>query len=262
MGVPDGEDRTIDLDREVELRPFRDVTGVHVPADIPGRNDAVEAGGRGRDSDGPGEGPEGYATTRSVHRGSEARIVVPVVQPGLRELIAEQAESRDVPRPAPAGGAERQHAHLQRVARLGAVDVHRTRDRVDAGQVELFQLRRRGGGRELPGRGVERFEMHGLARRDLQRRRKRVVPSVVNVLLVNRVTEQFVHGNSYTATVRAPSITRLVPEMRLAIGLDMNTTPFATSAGVPNLPVGLTVSVDWNRAGMFFSIVCQMPPSK
>jgi hypothetical protein len=54
----------------------------------------------------------------------------------------------------------------------------------------------------------------------------------------------------------------LVPEIRLATGLDMNTTPFATSAGVPNLPVGLTLSVELYRSGMFFSIVCQMPPSK
>ena len=73
------------------------------------------------------------------------------------------------------------------------------------------------------------------------------------------------YGRMYApdgATVRAPSITRLVPEMRLAIGLDRKTTPCATSAGVPNLPVGLTLSVDLKRSGMLFSMFCQMPPSK
>ena len=44
----------------------------------------------------------------------------------------------------------------------------------------------------------------------------------------------------YTALVSAPSITRLVPEMRLATGLARNTTPAATSCGVPIRPVGLS----------------------
>ena len=47
-----------------------------------------------------------------------------------------------------------------------------------------------------------------------------------------------------TATVSAPSITRLVPEILLASGLQRNTTPLATSSAVPNLPVGLTLIVD------------------
>jgi len=66
----------------------------------------------------------------------------------------------------------------------------------------------------------------------------------------------------YTATVKAPSIIRLVPEILLAIGLQRKTTPFATSMGVPNLPVGLTFTVESKRSGMSFSMVCQIPPSK
>src|SRR4051795_8493379 len=45
------------------------------------------------------------------------------------------------------------------------------------------------------------------------------------------------HGD-YTAFVSAPSMMRLVPEIRLAIGLATKTTPAATSWGVPMRPVG------------------------
>ena len=44
----------------------------------------------------------------------------------------------------------------------------------------------------------------------------------------------------YTALVRAPSMIRLVPEMRLATGLARNTTPAATSSAVPIRPVGFS----------------------
>jgi hypothetical protein len=42
----------------------------------------------------------------------------------------------------------------------------------------------------------------------------------------------------YTALVNAPSMMRLVPEIRLATGLARNTTPAATSCAVPMRPVG------------------------
>src|SRR4051812_32321559 len=97
----------------------------------------------------------------------------------------------------------------------------------------------------------------------MQAGREGVVPAVMDMVLVDRVTGQCTHGwLLHTATVSAPSITRLAPLMRLAAGLAMNTTPLATSCAVPNLCVGLTLSVDANRSGMFFSMFCQMPPSK
>ena len=60
--------------------------------------------------------------------------------------------------------------------------------------------------------------------------------------------------SAHTATVSAPSITRLAPDMRLAGLLDKNTTPAATSSAVPNLPVGFASSVDANSCGLPFSI--------
>ena len=66
--------------------------------------------------------------------------------------------------------------------------------------------------------------------------REGVVPAVMDVVLVDCVTSLCTHGLLlHTATVSAPSITRLAPEMRLAAGLAMNTTPLATSCAVPNL---------------------------
>ena len=159
MRVADGEDRPLDLDGQVQLGPFGDVAGIHVAADVARRDDAVQARGGRRDADRPCEGPKGHAPARPVHCGGEPWIVVPMMQSGFRKLIAEQAEPRNVSRPAPARRTERQHAHLQRIARLRAVDVYRPRHRVDPGEIELFQVGRRGRSRELPRRGVEGLEV-------------------------------------------------------------------------------------------------------
>ncbi len=65
-----------------------------------------------------------------------------------------------------------------------------------------------------------------------------------------------------TATVSAPSMTRLAPEIRLATAPARNTTPAATSSAVPSLPVGLALTVEANSSGLPCSIRCQTPPSK
>src|SRR5690606_20596439 len=140
--------------------------------------------------------------------------------------------------------------HLQRIARFGAVDVHRAGDRIDAREIESLEVRLGRFPRELPGRGIDRLELDRLARRDAQAGREGVVPAVVDVVLVDRVAGEACHGALLqTATVSAPSITRLAPEMRLAAGLARNTTPLATSCGVPKRCVGLASSVAANRSG-------------
>ena len=78
-----------------------------------------------RDADRPGERPERYAPARSVHRRREARIIVPVVQSRVRELLGEQPEPGNVSCPAPARRTERQDGDLEGIARLRAVDVDR-----------------------------------------------------------------------------------------------------------------------------------------
>ncbi len=51
------------------------------------------------------------------------------------------------------------------------------------------------------------------------------------------------HVRSYTATVSAPSITRLVPEIRLAARAGEKDDAVGHFPGVPNLPVGFALSV-------------------
>ena len=264
MGIADREDRAIDLDRQIQLRAFGNVADVHIAAHIARRDDAVQARLRGGDPNRSAHGLERHAPAGAVHdRCLKAGVVVPVVQVRVGELVGEQAEAGDVAGPAPARGAKGQYRDLERIARLRAIDVDRPGDRIDAPEIEFCEVAGGGVFGELPGGCVQRFELDALARRDLQLGRKRVIPAVVDMFAVDRVLVMvFAHGLSYTATVNAPSITRLVPEMRLATGLEINTTPLATSAGVPNLPVGLTLSVELYRSGMFFSMFCQMPPSK
>ena len=61
---------------------------------------------------------------------------------GLRELVREEAEAWDVGRPTSSRWDELAERDLQRVARLGALDIDRTRDGVDLAEVE------RGNGRD------------------------------------------------------------------------------------------------------------------
>ena len=149
----------------------------------------------GRDADRSGERSERHAAARPEHRRREPRVVVPVMQPRVRELVGEQAEAGDVAGPAPARRAQRQDRDLERIAGLCAVDPDRAGDRIDAAEVELFEVGRGRGLVELTGRGVERLELHALARRDLQHRGKGVVPAVVDVVAVDRVAvREIAHG--------------------------------------------------------------------
>ena len=60
------------------------------------------------------------------------------MQVGLGELVGQQAEDRDIARPAPARGLQRQHGRLQGIARLGAVDKNRPGHWIDEGKIELL----------------------------------------------------------------------------------------------------------------------------
>src|SRR5258708_33346521 len=116
-----------------------------------------------------------------------------MMQVRVGELVGEQTEARNVARPAPARGLQRQDRDLERIAGLGAVDEDWPGHRVDEGEVELLQGLRRRGLRELPGRSVPGFELHGLAGRDREPRRELVVPAVMDMLPVNRVLGMAVH---------------------------------------------------------------------
>src|SRR6202022_3426289 len=102
-----------------------------------------------------------------------------MMQVGVGELVGEQAEARNVARPAPARRLQRQDRDLERIAWLGAVDEDRPGHRIDEGEVELLQGLRRRALRELPGRSVPGLELHGLAGCDGEPRRELIVPAVM-----------------------------------------------------------------------------------
>ena len=116
-----------------------------------------------------------------------------MMQVRLGELVGEQAEARNVARPAPARRLQRQDGDFQCIAGLGAVDEDRPGHRVDESQVELLQSLGRRALRQLPGGSVPGFELHGLAGRDPDPRRELIVPAVMDVLPVNRVIGMAVH---------------------------------------------------------------------
>jgi len=72
------------------------------------------------------------------------------MQARVGELVGQQAEARDVARPAPARRLEGQHGDLERIAGLGAIDEDRTGHRIDERKVELGDVGRGRGPRELP----------------------------------------------------------------------------------------------------------------
>src|SRR5687768_12726524 len=68
--------------------------------------------------------------------------------------------------------------------------------------------------------------------------------------------------HSWTPFVNAPSITRLVPLVKLDAGLAKNTTPRAISSGLAMRPIGFSLIAVANSSGFPISIWFQMPPSK
>ena len=123
---------------------------------------------RGREADRAAERLERNPPTRPVERrNTRGGGELPDVERRLGELICEQPEARDVGGPAPARRGEVEDRHLDRVARLGAVDIDRAGNRVDLAEIDhdappqfssRLPLRGSmtshglGGGRPLPGR--------------------------------------------------------------------------------------------------------------
>src|SRR5262245_13714178 len=66
----------------------------------------------------------------------------------------------------------------------------------------------------------------------------------------------------WTPRVSAPSMTRLVPVVKLDAGLARNTTPRAISSGRAIRPVGLSPRACLKKSGLLFLMECQTPPSK
>jgi len=111
----------------------------------------------------------------------------PAGRTGETNVDGQEPEARDVCRSAPSRWRERQQRHLDGVARLGTLDVHRPHHGVHSGEVEpgdIGDRRRRG---DLPAGRVLRLELDRFAVVDAEHRRQGVVPAQMALVLVKGV---------------------------------------------------------------------------
>jgi hypothetical protein len=114
-------------------------------------------------------------------------VVLPDVKSGLPKVIGQQPETRDVGRPTPSAGRERQQRHLQNIAAFSAIDKNWPGDRIYSAEVQLADGRGRGSLRKLPAGGLIDLEFNRLPRRDSQRGGKGIVPSIVMLMSMDGV---------------------------------------------------------------------------
>jgi hypothetical protein len=114
------------------------------------------------------------------------------MQRGIFEVVGEQAEARDVGRPAPARGGEGEQRYLEYIAGFGAVDEYWAGNGIDLAEVQGRDIGDRRGLGELSAGGFVHIELDGLSRRYMQRRCQRVVPAGVALMFVNGVERR--HG--------------------------------------------------------------------
>jgi hypothetical protein len=101
---------------------------------------------------------------------------------GVREVVAEEAESRDldrVPPLVPRVGVDRDDLRLEKVTRLGAPDEDRAGERMHGPERRVRDVGDVCGRRELAVERVARLVDDGVAGVDLDDRLDRLVPAVV-----------------------------------------------------------------------------------
>ena len=112
-------------------------------------------------------------------------------QPRVRILLGEEAEARDDRRPAPSVRRELEQLDGEDVSRAGALDEHRSADRVDVREVELGDVLHSGAGVNLLVRGIADVQPHDRVRLHFERGLDRVVPDVAE-----RLAAQIVDGST------------------------------------------------------------------
>ena len=154
---------------------------VHVAAVQVGR-DRRERPGRRRHAELAAERGERQGDARPELGPAAGRVVAGDLVEAIREVIGQEPEAGNRGGPAPIGRLELEQVELERVAWLGALDLDRAVDLVDAREVEIRQ--RLGGriGGQLPVRGVEAVELDDVAGRDSGDRRNRRIPCQVVLL--------------------------------------------------------------------------------
>jgi hypothetical protein len=107
------------------------------------------------------------------------------MQRRILELVGEEAEARNIGRPAPARRSKMQERHLDGIAGLRPLDVDRPRHRIDLSKIQRRDIGHRGGWRELTTRRVDGMEFHALPWRYACR--GRIIPVPAEMALVDGV---------------------------------------------------------------------------
>ena len=186
MAVAGREHRARHEDRKVELGADVQMPGVDVAGPFGGRQDIELTRLVRRDTHGSAERLE-----RNPNRGAQRSALtvaeIEVADVRLREVFGQEAEARDQAGPAPFERAQLQHLHFEDVARLRSPDVDRTRERVQAIEVQTGQRRGRRSGLYLSVSDLHRLEMNDVPGLDFNRRCEAVVPLVVNLPALDRM---------------------------------------------------------------------------
>src|SRR5439155_26635869 len=128
------------------------------------------------------------------------------------EVGCQKAQARQQRRPAPRSRLELQDLDLQRVSRFSSPHIDRAAEWVEAVEVEGAELGRRVALLELSGGDLFSVEVDDVAGVDLDHRRQRVVPLVVELVASDLV---FTHSGS-DAHLRTSSVTSAVMGTALA----------------------------------------------
>src|SRR6185312_16889044 len=105
----------------------------------------------------------------------------------------EQAKARDVRRPAEARRLELMDRDLQRVTRLGPIDIDGAGDRIDLGEVERRDVGNRAVRLEMAGAAVDALELQARAGRHRRHGWDRTIPPIVMVKAVDCVVAVTAH---------------------------------------------------------------------
>ena len=196
MRVADGEQRALAFHRQVQRDAGAQVTDIHVAADAPRRNDGMQPAFRGGNADRAGERLQRHlAAGAEGGRGHRLCVIAPDMQRRILELVGKQAEAGDVGGPAMAAGVELVDRHLQRIAGLRALDVDRSRHRIDPAEVEVRQRLQRCIRADLAAGGIQAFEQDGLAGPCRDRGRKFPVPAEIMLGRMDGVVARDAHDD-------------------------------------------------------------------
>src|SRR6266852_5968482 len=172
--------------REVQLGAGCQVPRVDVARALGRGQDIVPSGLVGGHAHGSAEGRDrDVDVVAQLGRGPVAKVEI--ADAGVGKVRGQQSQARKQGGPPPRTRLEAQDLHLEDVAGLGTLDEDRTAKRVELVEVECSEPGGVVAFLQLTGGHLLGVEVDDVARLDLDRRRQRVVPLVVEGVMRDRV---------------------------------------------------------------------------